>query len=29
VLGHESEILWNGYDFRIEVTDEADMVLLT
>ena len=29
VLSHEPEILWDGHDFLIEVTDASDLMLFT
>jgi hypothetical protein len=29
VLSTEPEVLWDGKDFRIEVTDDKDMLLFT
>jgi hypothetical protein len=29
ILSHEPEHLWNSSDFRIEVTDETGLMLLT
>lgn len=29
VLTHDPDLLWDGRDFRVEVTDESDLVLFT
>jgi hypothetical protein len=29
IMEHEPAVLWDGRDFRVEVTDEHDMLLFT